>query len=103
MNVRCVRVRPGVGPRLEAHTPRVDDSIAYGVVRGWVVQHRVQEGDAIYALGGDVDGVNQAVPVWVVVGVDGLVRSVSEPPVGPPGAVWPALVAAVTEPTQREG
>jgi hypothetical protein len=102
MDVRCVRVRAGVGPRLEGHLPRVDDSITDRVVRGWVIEHRVKELDTIYAMHVHVDGVDYAVTVWVVVADTGLVRCVTQPPIAGADAAWPALVHAVTEPPKRQ-
>jgi hypothetical protein len=64
-----------------------------------VAQHAIKQGDLVYAARVDVDGVYQSRTVWVVVTDAGLVRSVSDPPIGSSVAAWPALVHLATEPT----
>lgn len=99
MQVRGVRVRPGVRLGLKAGPSSVDVSGQDRVVRRWVSQHAVQQGDLVYAVHVEVNGVDHARAVWVVVTGAGLVRCVTYPPVGGTSACWPCLVDLVSEPT----
>ena len=101
--MRCVRVTADVRARLKAVPKLVDLPVKDRVVRGWVAQNRVEQGDHINAVDVQVHGMNYARPVWVVVTDSGLVRCVTDPPVRPTFTLWPALIDFVTEATEREG
>jgi hypothetical protein len=99
MDVRPVWVRPGVGARLEEILALVDQSIADDVVRRWMAHNRVHEGCTVLAVDLYVDGVNDALTVWVVVTDSGFVRSVTDPPIAISRAVGPARIRLSAEPT----
>lgn len=101
MQVRGVRVRAVVRPSSETDTSAVDLSTEDRVMRRWMSDHRVQQGDTIYAARVHVDRVNHAVPVRVVVTESGLVRCVAQPPIRRPVPDWPLFVNLATEPPQR--
>jgi hypothetical protein len=99
VNVRAVRVRPGVGARLEEVLALVDQTISDDVVRRWMAQNRVHELCTAFALECHVDGMNDAVTVWVVVTDSGAMRFVPDPPIAVTRAVGPTLIDFVSEPS----
>jgi len=82
VNVRLVAVGSDVWDWGESLIPAVDSSAVDRVVSRWMTYHGVQEGDRIQACYVQVDGMDHPAQVWVVVGLSGLVLSISQPPVG---------------------
>jgi hypothetical protein len=58
-----------------------------------MVEHGVQQGDHIQAFRIHVDGMDDALVIWVVVAQGGLVVSVAEPPIGCSLPLGPSIVA----------
>jgi hypothetical protein len=99
VDVRPVWIRPGVGARLEEVLALVDQTAADDVVRRWMAYNRVHEGCTVLAVQCHVDGVDDALTVWIVVTDSGFMRSVTEPPIGVSRAVGPAQIRLTAEPT----
>lgn len=94
--MRCVRVVAPIRARLKVVPSGVDLSVDDRVVRRWVRRHAVQQWDLIYAGTVYVNRIDPTPAVWVVVTDTGLVRCISDPPIGRAITVWPALVNLVT-------
>lgn len=90
-------VWPAVEQRPEASRARVDVIRPDRVVRTWMREHGVQHGDRIQAVHVEVDGMDDAAPVWVVVALSGLVVGVAEPPIGSTLPGGPAGVYVVRQ------
>jgi hypothetical protein len=70
------------------------------IVRRWMVENGVQEGDRIQPCNVKVHCADDPLEVWVVIACSGLVISISEPPIGRTLSMRPSRVDLVTETAQ---
>lgn len=69
------------------------------VVRAWMRENGVYEGDRIQPVYVQINGMDDPALVWVVIAHDGLVTSIAEPPIDHVLAAGPAGVYFVSQPT----
>ena len=100
MDVALMRVSAGISNRAEVVTPTEDLPAIDRVVRRWMAEHGVQKGDRIQAFDCEINGMDAPQPVWIVVGLSGLVITVAEPPVGATLPAGPPYVYRAAEDAQ---
>lgn len=76
-----VRISSGVRLWTESLGLPVDQAVRDHIVRGWMDHTSSDDVTAVYALCGDVDGVDHPVLIWVVVRAPGGVSVVADPPI----------------------
>lgn len=97
MNVSLVRINAYVWACVKSVASAEDFATEDRVVRTWMRENGVHEGDRVQPIYVEIDGVDSPVAVWVVIARSGLVCSVSEPPVGRSLASGPTLVNLRTQ------
>lgn len=99
MHMSLVRVNAFVWRCVKTVAATEDFASENRVVRTWMAENGVQEGDRIQPVYVQVDGMDEPALVWVVVAHTGLVTSVSEPPVGCAIAAGPPRVNRDRQPS----
>jgi hypothetical protein len=102
MDMTLVRVHATVRDWVKVVPASPDLPVVNDVVRRWMFQHRVQEGDHIQVSNCEINSMYATSRVWVVIASTGYVRSVAEPPVGTPLPGVETLVNLRSEAPQRE-